>query len=79
MADDLLAIAEIAIVADSGHGAAMGREPAPMRASNICCFRRQIKPVNLPRHRCVQGRKCLSCLVMLMELRCDGYLIDHHV
>ena len=79
MADDLPAIAEIAIAAYSGYGAAMGREPAPMRAGNICCFRWQIKPVNLPRYRCLQGRKCLSCLVMLMELRCDGYRIDHHV
>ena len=79
MADDLPAIADIAIAAYSGYGAAMGREPAPMRAGNICCFRRQIKPVSLPRYRCLQCRKCLSCLVMLMELRCDGYSIDHHV
>ena len=79
MADDLPAIADIAIAAYSGYGAAMGREPAPMRAGNICCFRRQIKPVSLSRYRCLQCRKCLSCLVMLMELRCDGYSIDHHV
>ena len=74
VADDVPAIADIAIAAYSGDVAAIGREPAPMsadfaahlaawsaqcRRGNICCFCRQIKPVNLPLHRCVQGRKCL--------------------